>query len=490
MTHAPIKHFAISTIQTVGVRTFVFMSIAFAVLAVTYLRVGAINPAGAQDLVSRSHQQHLLIERISKDSLAIEVAVRTDDWDQFEPLLSRLTNDHALFLQAHETFRKSGTNSVVNPDHRGLVRNHIDRLEMPYSQIVQALEEIEIITQSIIRRAPYIDQSSRTRIHAAVDSLLTQEAFYRAAIAQVSELSELNASTASNIAISRVRNALLLLLATISLTLLLGIVPRYRAFILHNKELRSEIEQSNESAGERWRLLASLGHHFRQPVEGIMGSADVLAKTQPDETTKEELAGSIINSGDGIMSLIDDVIDMASIETHDIQVQTAPTAPQKVLADLEPAFVSLAEKKDLEFRVSIDDSCPQSIDTDEHRLKQIISKAVTNAIEFTETGSVELHASLEKIEGREMFVLQIVDTGPGIESKDSTRIFKPFERVETASGLKRGGIGLGLPIARALTRLLGGDLTIKSAAGAGCFVTITIDPNNENQQQAHHRKAA
>ena len=490
MTKTLLQRTFIRFVRTVGVRTCVFMSIAFVVLVITYIRVGAISPSNARDLVARLYQQHLLIERISKQSLAIEIAVRTDDWDRFEPLLSSLTQDHALFLRAHDSFKQSRASGVINADHRGLIQNHIDRLELPLAQMDQALEEIEIITQSIIRRAPYIDQSSRTRILAAIDSLQTHEAVYGAAMIEVSKLSEHNASVVSKSAVSRVRNALLFLLATIFFTLALGIAPRYRAFIAHNKKLRSEIEQSNESEGERWRLLATLGHRLLQPVEGMMGSADLLAKTDQDETTKEELAGSILDSGDGVMSLIEDVIDMASIETHDIEVQNAPAAPRKVLGDLEPTFVALAKESDLEFRVSIDESCPHSINTDERRLKQVISKAVTNAIEFTQTGSVELHAALETIEGKEMLVLQIVDTGPGIETKDSTRIFKPFERARTTSSPERGGIGLGLPIARALARLLGGDLTIKSAAGAGCFVTITIDPGNDNHQQRPESYAA
>ena len=476
MPKQPLQQTLLRFIQAVGVWTSTGLALAFLILAVTYIRAGSVIDKDALALVKRSDRQLVLVERISKKALQIEVALHTDDWDIFEPALAELSQDHTLWSETHDSLRSSRQNGFGVGGGNRSIKAYFDRLDFPQSQISQALDEIEIVTQSIVRRAPYIDQSSRDRILAAVDSLQANEPEFEALMSEIVKLYELNASTGSSNAISGVRSSLMFLLGAIVLTLIVGVAPRYRAFITQNSKLSTDLEHAQASANKRWRLLASLGHEFRTPMSTIMGFAGLLANEEQDEATKKEFAGSITDSGAGLMSLIQDIIDMAAIEADELAVHPATTDPHKVFSDLESEFAELAEDSGLEFRLFFDDSCPASVTTDEERLKQIIRKVVQNAIEFTDAGSVELHASLETIDNTDMFVVRVVDTGLGIKPKDTARIFEPFERIETGMTRDHQGAGLGLTIARALTRRLGGDLTLESAMGAGSFVTIAVDP--------------
>ena len=482
MIKEQLHHSILRLIKAVGVWTCGCLMLSLLILAVTYIRVGAIVNNDALELVKLSGRQRMLVAEMTKSALEIEIALRAEDWDALEPTLESLTADRMLWQESHESLKTSRQNNFSDAGSKATIRDYFDKIDYPYAQISQAVDEIEVVTKSVIRRAPYIDLRSHDRIAAAAHTMRSHESGFLSNMGEIVTLYELNASKSATQAVWAVHKSLLFLLAALTGTLIIGIAPRYRLLVAKNTRLESDIQRAHEAANKRWHFLASLGHEFRTPMSTIMGFAGLLANEDQDQATKEQHAGTILGSGRGLMTLIEDIIDMSAIEADELQVTPNPTNPRQILEKLERTFAPQAKDKDLEFRTFFDESCPASITTDNKRLKQILTNVVGNAIKFTKTGSVDINASLESIDGNEMFVIRVADTGIGIEFKDINRIFEPFERVETGMIRDYAGAGLGLTIARALTRRLGGDLTIDSALGAGCFVTIAIDPGEYIEQ--------
>lgn len=476
MTKEPLHHSILRLIKAVGAWTCGCLALSLLILTVTYIRIGTIVNNEALELVNLSARQRMLVERITKNALEIEIALRTENWDTLEPTLESLSADRSLWQETHESLRANSQNEFRAPDSNNSIQNSFERIDFPFAQISQAADEIEVVTRSVVRRAPYIDRPSHDRIVAASNALRSHTPGFQTNMNEIVTLYELNASKSTTHAVWAIHKSLLFLLATLTLTFIIGIAPRYWLLVAKNTRLEDDIERAHEAANKRWHFLASLGHEFRTPMSTIMGFAGLLANEDQDQATKEQHAGTILRSGRGLMALIEDIIDMSAIEADELQVTPKPADPRQILDQLEQVFTPQAKAKDLEFRTFFDDSCPTSITTDDKRLKQILSKVVGNAIKFTKTGSVEMHTALESVDGKDMFVIRVVDTGIGIEFKDINRIFEPFERVETGMIREHDGAGLGLTVARALTRRLRGDLTIESALGAGCFVTVAIDP--------------
>ncbi|MBL4809894.1 MAG: response regulator [Phycisphaerales bacterium] len=478
----PFHHGLLQLIKAVGVWTSGFLMLGMVIFVISYIRVGSITNTEAVKLVELSAGQQMLIEKMAKGALEIKVAINTDDWDAVKVSLKQITIDHQLWNEAYLALQNNRHNSLSGDEGSPTVQDYFDRIHYSHSQVSQALDEIELVGRSVIRRAPYIDQSTHDRIIVATDIIIMHEPGYLKSMNEIVSLYVLNASTSSSGAIASVRKSLWLLLATLTVAFLIGVIPRYWLLTSQSSRLQDSLTRANGSVNSRWHFLASLGHEFRTPMSSIMGFAGLLASEDQDKITREEHANKILVSSRGLMSLIEDIIDMSAIEAGQLTISPGVTTPRTIIDQLKCVFTPLAQEKGLEFNVFIDSTCPASVTIDEKRLKQIISKVIENAIKFTQTGSVELHAALEEINGKSMFVVRVVDTGIGIDFNDVSRIFEPFERIENGMNRAQGGAGLGLTVAHALARQLGGDITIKTAKGVGCFVTISVNPGQYTVQ--------
>jgi signal transduction histidine kinase len=439
MIKESLHHNVFRLIKAIGVWTSGCLVLSLLIVAVIYFRVGAIINNDALAMVDLSGRQRMLVAEITKSALEIEIALRTEDWDTLEPTLDSLTADRILWQESHDSLKASPMNSFKDEGTNTTIYDYFDRINYPYSQISQATEEIEIVTRSVIRRAPYIDMRSHDRIVAATRALRTLESDYLTHMNEVVKLYDHNAAEGAILAVRAIHKSLLFMLATLAATFFIGIAPRYWLLVAKNTRLEDDIKRAHEAANKRWHFLASLGHEFRTPMSTIMGFAGILANEDQDQSTKEQHAETIIGSGRGLMVLIQDIIDMSAIEADELQVIQEPADPRQIIGRLEDSFSQKAEENSIEFRTHIDQSCPASITTDEKRLEQILTKIIGNAFKFTKTGSVDIYAALETMDSKEMLLVRVVDTGIGIEFNDINRIFEPFERVENGMIRDYGG---------------------------------------------------
>jgi CheY-like chemotaxis protein len=216
-------------------------------------------------------------------------------------------------------------------------------------------------------------------------------------------------------------------------------------------------------------FLANMSHELRTSL--IL--AKLLADNPTGNLTAEQVryADTIRAAGNDLLTLINDILDLAKIEAGHMEVRPEPVPVGRLLDDMGRVFLPVAGEKKLGFAARTLPGCPATIDTDRQRLEQVLKNLLSNALKFTEQGTVEL-AIGPAVGGRMAFAVR--DTGIGIAADKQGVIFEAFRQADGTTNRKYGGTGLGLSISRELVRLLGGDLTLTSSPGEGSTFTVTL----------------
>ncbi|MGB3299055.1 MAG: PAS domain S-box protein [Phormidesmis sp.] len=226
-------------------------------------------------------------------------------------------------------------------------------------------------------------------------------------------------------------------------------------------------EAANQAKSE---FLANMSHELRSPLNAILGFTHILRAAAPAVEQKEHL-DVIYNSGEHLLALINDILDISKIEAGHTVLVESEFDLYRLLDELKQMFHSTALDKGLHLRVERSPHLPQVIYSDRLKLRQILINLLSNAIKFTETGTITLVARPDLAQHRLNF--KVIDTGAGIALADQTRLFEAF--VQTQSGLTaREGTGLGLAISREYVHLLGGELTLNSAPEHGSTFAFSI----------------
>jgi CheY-like chemotaxis protein/signal transduction histidine kinase len=220
------------------------------------------------------------------------------------------------------------------------------------------------------------------------------------------------------------------------------------------------------------QFLANMSHELRTPLNSMLLLSNLLSENEERTLTPRqvEFARTIYGAGKDLLALINQVLDLAKVESGRQEVEIGAAAPREIAQHAERVFGPLARDKGLGFRVTVGADVPDTIRTDRRRLEQILNNLLGNAIKFTPRGEVTFR--IEALGGAMAFV--VTDTGLGIAPEDHDRIFAPFEQVDAAADRRYGGTGLGLGIARELATLLGGELQLASALGAGSTFTCVL----------------
>lgn len=247
--------------------------------------------------------------------------------------------------------------------------------------------------------------------------------------------------------------------------------------ITAQKKITEELVRAKEKAEENDRLksafLANLSHEIRTPMNAIMGFSQLLEAESYSQEKKQEFIEIIKKSGQYLLSVIDDIIEISRIETRQI-------VPTLTTVDINPLMRSLHKSmeitipKEKDIKLLIDIGEPDGnllIQTDEIKLQQILTNLIANGIKYTEKGYVKFGYRIAGNNGIEFYV---EDTGIGIDPKYHNRIFDRFGRVEGDLAVRKGGLGLGLAIAKAYTELLGGTIHLESEPGKGSLFTVFI----------------
>ncbi len=220
-------------------------------------------------------------------------------------------------------------------------------------------------------------------------------------------------------------------------------------------------------------FLANMSHELRTPLNSVLILAKLLADNKDGNLTADQVkyAATISSSGNDLLALINDILDLARIEAG--RVETKPEALQlpHLFETLERTFRPVAAHRGLGLSFALEPDCPVSLVTDPLRLEQILRNLLSNALKFTERGEVSLRAGLR---GEGQVALEVRDTGIGISPEQQELIFEAFRQADGSTQRKYGGSGLGLTISRELARRLGGEITVDSEPGKGSTFTLLL----------------
>ena len=231
-----------------------------------------------------------------------------------------------------------------------------------------------------------------------------------------------------------------------------------------------ELETASRYKSE---FLANMSHELRTPLNSLLIMARLLAENRAGNLTAEQVrhAETIETSGNDLLTLINDILDISKIEAGKLELQPRQVRVAPVLDKLRALFAPAAEAKGIGFRIDLDAGVPGLFETDPQRLEQVLKNFLSNAIKFTAKGEVSLTASTDAA-GRIAFTVR--DTGVGIPAEHQQAIFEAFRQADGTISRKYGGTGLGLSISRELARLLGGEVAVESLVGEGSAFTLFI----------------
>ncbi|MFA8435984.1 MAG: ATP-binding protein [Marinifilaceae bacterium] len=270
---------------------------------------------------------------------------------------------------------------------------------------------------------------------------------------------------------------------TISIIIIVGIVlgSLFVFFILNDitrsnfyrKELIIAKGHAEKLAKVKEEFLATMSHEIRTPLNAVIGFSSQMDKTQLDKKQKSFLE-AIKNSSSHLLGLVNEILDLSKIEAGKLKIEKLPFRPIELVEKVHELLNNAAEKKGLEFSWDFQGDQSITLVSDPFRLKQILLNLGSNAIKFTDAGSVQVQASVVPVAGNHELRVSVEDTGIGIEKEKLETIFEDFNQADSFSARKYGGTGLGLSISRRLARLLGGDLNVDSKYGSGSTFTLVL----------------
>ncbi|MEW5737841.1 MAG: ATP-binding protein [Myxococcota bacterium] len=235
-------------------------------------------------------------------------------------------------------------------------------------------------------------------------------------------------------------------------------------------ELVSAREAALQASRLKTQFLANISHEIRTPLNGILGVSQLL-RTMALAPEAAEYLDVLQSSGESLLAIVNDVLDLSKIEANRLELESTAFDFEHVVTTSARAFQPAAKKKGLELIIEVDEALKGPARGDPTRIGQIVSNLVSNAVKFTDEGKVRV---LARRTDRDGVRLTVSDTGPGIPAAQHERIFDPFTQAHAASSRRYGGTGLGLTITRRLARLMGGDVRVTSAPGAGSVFEVTL----------------
>lgn len=247
------------------------------------------------------------------------------------------------------------------------------------------------------------------------------------------------------------------------------------------KELEEALARSQELALEaqaarkaQTEFLQNMSHELRTPLNGMLGTAQLLAATAQSEHQRN-LATILVNSGESLLQILNDILDISKIESGTISLDKAPFRLSHAIRVVSDLFTLSARQKGLTFTTQISREADIFVIGDRFRLRQVLSNLVGNAIKFTDKGAVTLTLDVEfqDVE-RIVAIVKVSDTGIGVPESMQPRVFERFVQADSSLTRRHGGTGLGLSIAKTVVDLMGGDISLQSVVGHGSEFKVTI----------------
>jgi len=236
------------------------------------------------------------------------------------------------------------------------------------------------------------------------------------------------------------------------------------------KEAKEQAESANRAKSE---FLTNMSHELRTPLNSILGYAQILMRNMNLSSDQKEGLTIINKSGEYLLTLINDILDIAKVEAGKLELNSSPVLLSDFLDGVAAVMRMAANQKNIKFNYEAPDNLP-AVEADEKRLRQVLLNLLGNAVKYTEKGSVTLKVTIQRIENKLIDLLfEIKDTGIGIKDEHLNQVFKPFEQSGDIEKFSEG-TGLGLSISYELVRLMGGCIQVKSTFGEGSIFWFNI----------------
>jgi PAS domain S-box-containing protein len=264
----------------------------------------------------------------------------------------------------------------------------------------------------------------------------------------------------------------------------------------HEAELLEAKERSEAAALAKTTFLATMSHEIRTPMNGVLGMTELLLLSKLTDSQRKQLE-LVKSSADSLLTILNEILDFSKIEAQGVAIEAVPFDPAEVINDIAGLFGARATAKSLRLTQHMHPALPRSVIGDPTRLRQILTNLVSNALKFTQAGSIVLTAAPDGealTDGTQRLRFAVTDSGIGIPAEKQAVIFDAFSQADGSTTRHYGGTGLGLAISRRLAEAMDGDLTVASAPGNGsCFtlhIRVHVDPElavHKQRQDSHHR---
>lgn len=241
-----------------------------------------------------------------------------------------------------------------------------------------------------------------------------------------------------------------------------------------NVEIQRKAEQLALSTKYKSEFLANMSHELRTPLNSILLLSRLMAENNEHNLNAEqvEYANVILSSGQGLLSLIDEILDLSKIESGKMELDYSNVLIGEIVNDLNAMFLPMAKQKNLSFDISTAPEAPGMIETDKMRLEQILKNLLSNALKFTAEGAISVR--FKPSGNKDILAITVKDTGIGISKEKQQLIFEAFQQADGSTRRKYGGTGLGLSISRELVKLLGGSIELESEPNEGSVFTVYV----------------
>ncbi|WP_027377902.1 response regulator [Kaistella palustris] len=240
----------------------------------------------------------------------------------------------------------------------------------------------------------------------------------------------------------------------------------------HNISIQQKSLELEQSTKYKSEFLANMSHELRTPLNSILLLSKLMTESEDLDPQYVEYGAVMQSSGQGLLTLIDEILDLSKIESGKMTLEIDSIEVEQVATDMRMLFSPQTREKNLALNIEIAPDTSKMVNTDKLRLEQILKNLLSNAIKFTSEGSITLHISND--EAKQKLIFKVIDTGIGIAKNKLRMVFEAFQQADGTTQRKYGGTGLGLSISRELARLLGGEIDLESTEGVGSEFTLTI----------------